>query len=384
VSRRPAMGATGLRGAALAAALAFALAGLDSCRGRRADEGPFRLGFFPNVTHAQALVGADDGTFSKALGGDLETRTFNAGPAAMEALLAGDLDATYVGAGPAVIAFLRTEGEALRVVAGAVSGGAVLVVRDAATPEDLAGKRVGSPQLGNTQDVALRTWLRANGLSDRGGPRGVLVTPLAGPEILKMFSRGDLAGAWVAEPWGARLVAEGRGRILVDERTLWPDGKLPTTVLVVSTRALERRRAQVKALLRAHAELTRRWRGDPARFADLANEGYARRTGKRLGDAVLRDAFSRMEPASDPMRGALQQMARQAQALGFAPPGDPSGMVDDSPLAEVAERDPRLSPSEPGRTRGRPSRHAPRGAAPPGPAPEPSPAPRRPGPRPSP
>jgi NitT/TauT family transport system substrate-binding protein len=380
VSRRPATGASRLRGAALAAALAC----LASCRGRRADERPFRLGFFPNVTHAQALVGADDGTFSRALGGDLEMRTFHAGPAAMEALLAGDLDATYVGAGPAVIAFLRTEGQALRVVAGAVSGGAALVVRDAARPEDLAGKRVGSPQLGNTQDVALRTWLRANGLSDRGGPRGVEVTPLASPEILRMFSRGDLAGAWVAEPWGARLVAEGRGRILVDERTLWPDGKFPTTVLVVSTRALERRRAQVMALLRAHAELTRRWRDGPARFAGLANEGYARRTGKKLGDAVLADAFSRMEPASDPMRGALQRMARQAQALGFAPPGDLTGMVDDSSLAEVAERDPPLSPSEPGRTRRRPSRHAPRGAAPSGPAPEPWPAPRRPGPRPSP
>lgn len=371
-----------LLGAVLAAALAFAC--LASCRGRRADRRPFRLGFFPNVTHAQALVGADDGTFAKALGGDLETRTFNAGPAAMEALLAGDLDATYVGAGPAVIAFLRTEGQALRVVAGAASGGAVLVVRDAEKPQDLAGKRVGSPQLGNTQDVALRTWLRANGLADRGGPRGVEVTPLASSDILQMFSRGHLAGAWVAEPWGARLVAEGGGRILVDERTLWPGGKFPTTVLVVSARALERRRAQVTALLRAHVELTRRWLDDPARFAALANEGYARRTGKKLEGPVLEDAFSRLEPASAPLRGALEQMARQAQALGFAPAGDVSAIVDDSLLAEVALRDGSLSPSEPSRAPPAPSRHAVRGGAPSRAAPAPSPPRRRARPKPSP
>jgi NitT/TauT family transport system substrate-binding protein len=322
--------------AVLAAALAVAC--LASCRGRRSDAGPFRLGFFPNVTHAQALVGAGDGTFAAALGGDVEFRVFNAGPAAMEALLGGDLDATYVGAGPAVIAYLRTEGQAMRVVAGAASGGAVLVVRDARTAQDLAGKRVGSPQLGNTQDVALRTWLRANGLSDRGGKGGVDVTPLASSDLLSTFVRGELAGAWVAEPWGARLVAEGGGRILVDERTLWPRGRFPATVLVVSARALERRRAQVAALLGAHVELTRRWRADPERFAALANDGYARWTGKRLGPAVLADAFSRLEPTADPLLDALEEMARRTQALGFAPAGDVSGIVDRSLLDEVARR----------------------------------------------
>lgn len=321
--------------AAIAAAL---VAGVASCRGRRTDASPFRLGFFPNVTHAQALVGADDGTFARALGGELEFRTFNAGPAAMEALLAGDLDATYVGAGPAVIAFLRTEGQALRVAAGSVSGGAVLVVREAEGPRGLVGKRVGTPQLGNTQDVALRTWLRANGISDQGGRNGVEVTPLSSSDVLSMFSRGELAGGWVAEPWGARLVAEGGGRILVDERTLWPDGKFPTTVLVVSTRALERRRAQVASLLRAHVELTRRWLQDPERFATLANEGYARRTGKKLKPPVLKAAFSRMEPTNDPLAAALQETARRAQALGFAPPGDVSAMVDASLLQEIASR----------------------------------------------
>jgi NitT/TauT family transport system substrate-binding protein len=320
-----------MRGRRLAA-LALALAA--GCHGERPPGGPFRLGWFPNVTHAQALVGLADGTFDRALGGRLEARAFNAGPAAMEALLAGDLDATYVGPGPAVIAHLRTGGASPLVVAGAASGGAVLVVRDATSARDLAGKRVASPQLGNTQDIALRWWLRANGLRDLAGDRGVEVTPLPNTDILALFARGELAGAWVAEPWGARLVAAG-GRILVDERDLWKGGRFPTAVLAVSRAALERRRAEVAALVRAHLALTARWRRDGAAFSRAANDAVARATGKALPDAILRDAFSRVEPTSDPLPAQLAEIARQAQALGYAPPGDPSGIVDGALLQEA-------------------------------------------------
>jgi NitT/TauT family transport system substrate-binding protein len=326
-----------VRARAVSLLLAAAIAAGGCSRGAR-DERPLRLGYFPNVTHAQAIVGVDDGTFASALGGRLETRMFNAGPAAMEALLAGDLDASYVGPGPAVVAHLRSKGEGLRVVAGAASGGAVLVVRDAKRPQDLAGKRVASPQLGNTQDVALRMWLRANGLSEKGGPHGVEVTPLANPDILTLFARGDLAGAWVPEPWGARLVAEAGGRILVDERTLWQGGKFPTTVLVVSKRALDRRPNDVAALLRAHVDLTRRWGQDPRTFGKLVGEGYGKRTGKPLPPAILEDALSRFEATTDPLAAQLSDMARHAQALGFAPAGDVSDMVDGKLLSEIARR----------------------------------------------
>jgi NitT/TauT family transport system substrate-binding protein len=322
---------TGASRAALATVAALALA----CARERPADAPLRLGYFPNVTHAQALVGIDEGVFARALGGRLEPRMFNSGPAAMEALLAGDLEATYVGPGPAAIAFLRTGGRALRVVAGASSGGAVLVVRDAQRPEDLAGTRVATPGHGNTQDIALRVWLAEHRLGDRGGRDGVEVTPLSGPDVLQLFRRGDLAGAWVAEPWGARLVAAG-GRILVDERTLWPEGRFPAAVLVVSRRALETRRADVVRLLRAHLELTERWHAAPGRFAALANAAYGRRTGKPLPGEVVDDAFSRVAATADPMREALEELARRAQALGFAPPGDVSAMVDETVLVEVA------------------------------------------------
>jgi NitT/TauT family transport system substrate-binding protein len=318
------------------AALAIAL--LACSRREAVPGGTFRLGYFPNVTHAQALVGVADGTFARALGGRFRARVFNAGPAAMEALVAGELDATYVGPGPAAVAYLRTQGEELVVVAGAASGGAALVVKDARGPEDLVGKRVASPQLGNTQDVALRTWLRTNGLSDREGPRGVQVTPLSNTDILAMFVRGQLAGAWVPEPWGARLVAEAGGRILVDERTLWEGGRFPTTVLAVRRKALETHRAEVMTLVRAHLELTRRWEADRAGFARSANDAYGKLAGKPLPEPVLDDAFSRLEPTADPLTGPLLEMARRAQALGFAPRGDVSGMVDGSVLEELVHR----------------------------------------------
>jgi sulfonate transport system substrate-binding protein len=318
-------------------AIALALTASVGCRSRDRGEGPLRLGYFPNVTHAQALVGLADGTFARALGGRFQAKAFNAGPSAMEALLAGELDACYVGPGPAVIAYLRTHGEGLRVVAGAASGGAALVVRSARRPADLVGKRVASPQLGNTQDVALRWWLRENGLSDRGGRSGVQVTPLASADVLSMFARGDLAGAWVPEPWATRLVHQG-GRILVDERSLWPEGRFPSAVLVVSTRALARRRADLRALVAAHLELTARWRRDPAAFARAANARYGALTGKRLGEEIVLEAFSRVEPISDPLAPQLTEEARRAQALGFAPGGDVSGIVDLSLLAETARR----------------------------------------------
>jgi NitT/TauT family transport system substrate-binding protein len=320
------------------ALLVFAVASLACSRSSKPG-GPLRLGYFPNVTHAHALVGLDDGTLAAAVTGKIEARMFNAGPTAMEALLAGDIDASYVGPGPAIIAFLRSKGQGLRVVAGATSGGAELVVAPGVRgPKDLLGKRVASPQLGNTQDVALRTWLRRENLPEGRGPGAVEVTPIANADILSLFARGDLAGAWVPEPWGARLVAEAGGRILIDERKLWPEEKFPTTLLVVSPRALAERRADVAALLRAHVGLTQRWRADARGFAKLANAAYGSRIGKPLPDAVLADAFSRMEPVSEPLAWQLRELAKHAQALGYAPEGDVASMVDVSLLQEIAHR----------------------------------------------
>jgi NitT/TauT family transport system substrate-binding protein len=311
------------------------LLGAPGCRREPPRGGPLRVAFFPNLTHTQALVGSGEGVFAKEVGGPVAFRQFNAGPAAMEAILSGDVDVSYVGPGPAAIAYLRSRGTALRVVAGAVSGGAQLVTRTVRRPADLVGKRVASPQLGNTQDIALRVWLKSQGLSMGERANQVRVFPLSNPDILGLFSRGEIEAAWVPEPWGARLRAEAGGHVLVDERDLWPHRQFPATVVVASRRALESRRADVIAVVRAHVGLTHRWRSDPALFATRANAEFGKLTGHPLSDAVLKDAFAHLEPTTDPLPQQLELSARHAQELGYAPQGELSGMVDPSILEEV-------------------------------------------------
>src|SRR5215470_3778361 len=203
-----------------------------------------RAGAFPNITHPQAMVGKANGAFEKAMGSNvkLEWKSFNAGPSAIEALFAGAIDMTYVGPNPTISGYVRSQGEALRVVAGSASGGAALVVRadsGITKPEDFHGKRIASPQQGNTQDVALRAWLKSKGFKTRDKGGDVEVVPIANPDQLTLFVKKELDAAWAPEPWASRLVHEAGGRIFLDERTLWPNGQFLTTELVVSTKFLQ-------------------------------------------------------------------------------------------------------------------------------------------------
>jgi NitT/TauT family transport system substrate-binding protein len=287
---------------------------------------PLRVGYFPNITHGQALVGQASGAYS-----GVELKAFNAGPAAMEALSAGSLDASYVGTGPAINTFLKG-GRELRILAAAANGGAVLVTKTARSPAELAGKKLASPQLGNSQDIALRTWLGRQGLKV---DKDVSITPLANPDILGLFLNGQLEGAWVPEPWGARMVAEGGGHILLDERELWPGGRFHTTVLVTTRKALEQRRPQLKQLVRVHVALTREWQQNPQAFSTRVNTAFTQVSGHPISPPVLQDAFSRLEPAMEVLPAQLQQAASHAQALGFISSSDLTGLVDTSLLEEV-------------------------------------------------
>jgi NitT/TauT family transport system substrate-binding protein len=249
----------------------------------------------------------------------------------MEALTSGSLDASYVGTGPAINTFLKA-GKELRIIAAAVDGGAVLVTKTARSPAELKGKTLASPQLGNTQDITLRYWLGQHGLKVG---QDVTVTPLSNPDILGLFLNGKIEGAWVPEPWGARMVAEGGGHILVDERDLWPQRRFHTTVLVTTKKALEERREQLKKLVRAHMELTRQWQQQPEAFVGRVNDAFAKVTGHPISEPVLKDAFTRLEPALDPVPAQLQTAAEHAQQLGFISSSDLKGLVDDSLLREV-------------------------------------------------
>jgi NitT/TauT family transport system substrate-binding protein len=280
------------------------------------------VGAFPNITHPQAMVGKANGVFEKAMGPkvQIDWKSFNAGPSAIEALFAGAIDMTYIGPNPAISGYVRSNGEALRIVAGATSGGAALVVRNDSgiqKPEDFHGKKVASPQMGNTQDVALRAWLKANGMktTDKGGD--VQVIPLANPDQLTLFIKKELDAAWAPEPWATRLIKEGNGRLFLDERTLWPNGQFITAHLIVRTQFLKEHPDLVKNWIRAHVELTEWISGHLPEAKKLLNQQIQKETGKALPDAVLEEAFGRLQVTYDPLRASLMNAAKSAFDAGF-------------------------------------------------------------------
>jgi NitT/TauT family transport system substrate-binding protein len=278
-----------------------------------------RVGHFPNFTHAQALVGRANGQFEKSTGSKIDWKVFNAGPTAMEALIAGEIDLAYVGPNPAVNAYLRSKGTILKVIAGTSSGGAALVVRRGAgirSAKDLKGKRVGAPEIGNTQDVALRTWLKSQGMAPN---RDVRVMPLKNPDILLLFIQKQLDAAWVPEPWVTRLIQEGGGEILIDERTLWPRGEFCTAVMVARADFLQKNRPLVKKFITAHVDLTSQINRNKAEARKTLNGQLAKLIGKPLPQAVLDEAFTRVTITWDPVTQSLLASAKSAAELGYLP-----------------------------------------------------------------
>ena len=309
---------------------------LASCKSKNSNlRSELRLGYFANVTHAQALVGLANGEFEKRLGAEVKfvPKLFGSGPAAIEALLADEVDMTYVGPSPAINGFIRSEGRALRVIAGAVQGGAVFVRRSDVIlnpnhKEDFSGKRFASPQIGNTQDISLRTYLAQMGYltKERGGT--VEVLPMANADILTLFLRKQLDGAWVPEPWGAILVHRAQGVILVDERDLWPDGKFATTLLVASQKFLETRPEWVQRMVDAHVDLTRWIQDHRQDVGTILNEEIAKYTRKRLDETILSDALSRLDVTVDPLESSLETFFERARVLGYLKKGNLTGMLD--------------------------------------------------------
>jgi NitT/TauT family transport system substrate-binding protein len=313
--------------AAFAVAVAVAVAaGVASC-GRPATgpadsaPRPVRIGHFPNVTHAHGLIAhartrAGDGWFERRLGpsAKVEWYTYNAGPSAMEALLAGSIDATYVGPNPAINAHVKTKGDDVRVIAGAARGGAALVVQGdgrIAKPADFRGRKLATPQLGNTQDVAARAWLASHGFVVTLTGGDVTVLPTANPDQLALFRKGDLDAVWTVEPWVSRLETEAGGKVLATE-----DDSL-TTVLVTSARFLAERPDDARKLLRAHEELTD-WivaHPDEAKavvIAELRDE-----TRQEMSPALLDRCWPRLRFTPRIARADFEVFLRDAQKVGF-------------------------------------------------------------------
>lgn len=309
-----------------AAVAVLALLALGACSradsgtnpGQARDRGPaaeLRLGYFPNITHAAALIGLDKRLFTTELG---ETRlvpiTFNAGPVEVNALLGGSLDAGFIGSGPAINAFARSNGEAVRLIAGAASGGAQLVARpDITTPQDLIGKTVATPQLGNTQDVSLKKWLAELGLTSK-----VNVTNVDNAQALDAFTKGTIAAAWLPEPWSSRLVLDAGATVLVDEKDRWPGGGFPTTVLVVRTQFLAEHPQTVRALLRGLLAATDLAASDPPGAQTSVNRQLRSLTGKELSAQVIQRAWANVELTVDPIARQFPQLAKDQVTAGVA------------------------------------------------------------------
>ena len=293
--------------------------------------GELKLGFFPNVTHAAALIGVDKGFIQAKLGAvKLSTTQFNAGPAAMEALLGGGVNATYVGPSPAVNTFVKSHGAELRIVSGASSGGASLIVQPEITDvAQLKGKKVATPQLGGTQDVAARAYLKKNNLTtDQKGGGDVSIVPQDNAQTLDQFRAKKIDAAWVPEPWASRLVVDGGGKVLVNERDLWPAGQFATTVLVVRTSFLTDHPDQVKALIEANEQSIAFAKSDPAAAATAVNNELKLLTTKTLPDAVLTSAFANLSLTDDPLAATIKEQANRAADLGFIKAPDLTGILD--------------------------------------------------------
>jgi NitT/TauT family transport system substrate-binding protein len=316
--------------------------GSDQASGADADgepSGTLRLGYFPNVTHAPAIIGVQEGLFEDALGDgvDLELQTFNAGGEAVEALIGGSIDATFIGPNPAINGFSESDGELLRIVAGTTSGGASLVVRDGIdSPEDLAGTTLASPALGNTQDVALRSWLLGEGYeTDTSGGGDVAITPQENPDTLTAFQDGSIDGAWLPEPWATRLIQEGGGHALVNEADLWPDGQFVTTQLIVATSYLEDHPANVRALISGLLDAIDVANGDATQAQTVTNDGIEEDTTNRLDDQTIAAAWKNLTFTPDPIAPSLEKSKDDAVEVDLLDDVDLDGIYDLSILNEL-------------------------------------------------
>lgn len=303
-----------------AAFAALALSALAAF-GARAEPLTLRVGHFPNVTHIQGLIGhaltrAGKGWFEQRLGPDVKIDWFvyNAGPSAMEAIFARSVDLTYVGPSPAINAYAKANGGEVRIVAGAANGGSALVAQPnlaVSGPADLKGRKIATPQLGNTQDVAARAWLAKGGLRVTLTGGDAQVVPTANPDQLTLFATKQLDAVWTVEPWVSRLEGEAGGKVVLEE----PDAV--TTVLVSSEKALKDRRAVVKTFVAAHHELTEWIKAHPAEAQELVRKELAEEVRSAVSPELIARAWKRITLVRDADAAELKTFVDNAQKAGL-------------------------------------------------------------------
>ena len=294
------------------------LAALAGCR-PKADTGVLRFGHFPNITHVQGLVAhaltrQGKGWFEERLGVKVEWFTYNAGPSATEAIFAGALDVTYIGPSPVLNAYAKSKGTEMRVLAGGADGGNSLVVRPDAginTVADFRGKKIASPQLGNTQDVQLRAWLLEQGINVTLTGGDATILPTQNADQLALFEKKELDASWTVEPWVTRLELEAGAKVFLEDKTT------NVTLLAASAAFVKRSPELATKLAAAHQELTKWIKEHPAEARALVKEELTAEMGAAPKDEVLDKALSRVVVTGEVSRESLEKMVTGAQKVGF-------------------------------------------------------------------
>lgn len=299
----------------------FILSLFGSAHSAHAQKITLRVGYFPNITHAQGLIGSHGtrekrGWFEQRLGPDVTIQwfPFNAGPSAMEAVFAGSIDLTYVGPNPALNAYIRSRGDEIRILAGAAEGGAALVVRNEsgiAKPADFKGRRLATPQFGNTQDVAARAWLKQQGFRITLTGGDVSVLPTANPDQLQLFTQGKLDAVWTVEPWVSRLELEAGGKVFLEQKDA------VTTVLVARVKFLKEHAALAEKFRAAHLELTN-WIDSHAEEAQAqARASLSAEVRREVPAALVASSWRRLRFTAEVSPAQFAALVLEAQSVGF-------------------------------------------------------------------
>lgn len=295
-----------------------------------------RLGYFANMTHGQAVLGVASGDYQNAVApAQLTTRLFNAGPSLIEALLAGEIDVAYIGPGPVLNGQARTHGQGLRVIAGATDNGTVIVARDGSgirNLQDLKGRKLATPQHGNTQDIAARHYLK----DVLHQPDLENVIPVSNAEQAGMMSRGEIDAAWAAEPWGSFLVAQNGAHVIAEEKDLWPNKRFTLAVVITTPDFLSDHPDIIEKLLRVHVQWTRRLQEHPVQYVPQLESALFSLTGKKLPKGVVAAGLGRVEFSDEPLQETFQSLSDWSAELEFLPERvDLSGLFDTTILRKV-------------------------------------------------
>ncbi|MFF2463620.1 aliphatic sulfonate ABC transporter substrate-binding protein [Streptomyces mirabilis] len=298
-----------------------------------------KIGYFPNLTHGTALVGVQEGLLQKELGGTtIKTATFNAGPSEIEALNAGSIDIGWIGPSPSINGYTKSNGKNLRIIGGSASGGVKLVVnpKKIKSLADVKGKKIATPQLGNTQDVAFLNWIADQGwkVDAESGKGDVSVVRTDNKITPDAYKAGSIDGAWVPEPTASKLVAEG-GKVLLDESSLWPDKKFVITNIIVSQKFLKEHPDVVKAVLRGSVKTNAWINANPDKAKASANAALEKLSGKALPAAVIDPAWKSITFLDDPLASTLNTEAQHAVKAGLLDKPDLKGIYDLTLLNKV-------------------------------------------------